>query len=167
MPETDTANPRPLTAAGWLAIVGAAIGIFGGMILAGVLSATGLTSANLPPLPTNQDFSTPTPIAQPSPTPSASSSVPQPTLTSAKSQVAPGERFDLTGAIPGLKDGTTLQVQAKDGSGPWTDFPVTPTAGDDGSFSTEVYTTRTGTRSFRVIDKSSGKATPVLKMQIG
>lgn len=167
MPKTDTANPTPLTAAGWLAIIGAAIGILGGIITLGVFSATGLTSANLPPLPNHQDFSTPTPIAQPSPTPTPTSLEPQPTLSSAKAQVAPGERFDLTGSIPGAKDGAVLQVQAQDGAGPWTDFPVTATAGADGSFRTEIYTTRTGTRSFRVIDKSTKKTTPVLKMRIG
>lgn len=167
MPETDTAQPSRLYAASWLAIIGATIGVLVGMVIAGVLVLSGITSANLPPLANHETFSTPTPIERPTAAPSPSSSVPQPTLTSAKIQVAPGERFDLTGAIPGLPDGTTLQVQARDGSSPWIDFPVTPTVRGKGAFATEVYTTRTGTRSFRVIDKASGKSTPVLKMRIG
>lgn len=166
MTDAPTTRPSPLSAASWLAIIGAAIGILGGMALAGVFALTGITSANLPPLPSQEPPAAPTPIATASPTPSPTSSEPQPTLTSKKERVEPGERFDLTGTIPGVKEGTTLQVQVKD-DGPWNDFPVNPTMRANGAFATEVYTTRTGTRSFRILDKASGKATPELKMTIG
>ncbi len=168
MTDVKTNRVRPTAAAGWLAIIGAAVGIFGGIVLAGLFSVAGLTSANLPPLPTQEQPLAPTPIATATPTPSPKSTAPQPTLTTTATKVEPGTRFDLTGKIPGLKAGTVLQVQVKDGKGPWTDFPVAPAVRDgEGSFATELYTTRTGERTFRIIDKASGKATPELKIKIG
>lgn len=167
MPETTSPSSAPLSAAAWLTIIGAAVGIFGGMIFAGLLSVSGLTSANLPPLPTHEGLNTPTPIATATPTPTPTSKEPQPTLTTSSSRVPPGQRFDLTGQIPGLKAGASLQVQVKDGKNPWMDFPVTATVREGGKFATEIYTTRTGTRTFRLIEKSSGKSTPNLKVKIG
>lgn len=137
------------------------------MIFAGLLSVSGLTSANLPPLPTHEGLNTPTPVATASATPSPTSKEPQPTLTTSNSSVPPGQRFDLTGQVPGLKAGAKLQVQVKDGNNPWIDFPVTATVREGGKFATEIYTTRTGTRTFRLVEKSSGKSTPNLKVKIG
>lgn len=165
--ETKSPPPKPLAAAGWLTIAGAAIGIFGGIIFAGLLSISGLTSANLPPLPSHEGPKTPKPIVTSSPTPTSTSKEPQPELTTTNKNVPPGQRFDLTGQIPGLKDGASLRVQVKDGKGPWVDFPVTAAVRDGGKFATEIYTTRTGTRTFRLKDEASGKTTPTLNVKIG
>lgn len=167
MTSSEPPKTSPIAASSWLAIIGAAIGIIVGIIVAGALSLSGLTSASLPELPTLKDHATPTPIARPSATPSPTSTAPQPELTSRHTSVAPGQRFDLSGQLPSAKPGTELQIQVRDGSSAWTDFPVTAEVKDDGTFYTEVYTTRTGSRVFRLIDLSTGKATPTLTIKIG
>lgn len=155
---------------GWLALIGVALGVGIGLFSAGALTATGVTSADLPPLaaPTSEPTTAPTPTPTPTPEPEPEDEGPQPKLTPVPgNRAAPGERFDITGVLPSADKGTQLQIQVKDGDGPWDDFPVTVAATDGGRFETKIYTSRTGERKFRVTDKASGDSTPDITVTIG
>lgn len=157
-----------MRAVGWLALIGVALGIAFGLFSAGALTATGVTAADLPPLaaPTSAPTTTPAPTADPT-TEAPRNEGPQPKLQQIKGNVAPGERFAIVGQLPSADKGAVLQVQVKDGDGPWDDFPVTVQAGDGGRFETKIYTSRTGERKFRVTDKGSNKSTPDITVTIG
>ncbi len=170
MTETDDPRGPAARAAGWLALIGVALGVGLGLFFAGALTATGVTSADLPPLaaPTSD------PTPEPKPTPEATTeapedeSKPKPRLSPIPGdRAAPGERFAIEGVLPAASPGTVLQVQVKDGDGPWDDFPVTVAARDGGRFETKIYTSRTGERKFRVTDPASGDSTPTITVTIG
>lgn len=153
-----------------MALLGVAIGVAIGLFSAGALTATGVTSADLPPLaaPTSEPTSEPTPSATPTTEAPQADNTPKPRLTPVPgNRVAPGERFPIQGVLPTVNSGTVLQVEVKDGDGPWDDFPVTVTARDGGRFETQIYTSRTGERKFRVTDKASGDSTPEITVTIG
>jgi len=169
---TSASDPRrpAARAAGWLALIGVALGVAVGLFSAGALTATGVTSADLPPLaaPTTEPSTTPTPTAAPTTEAPEDEAKPKPKLTPIPgNRVSPGQRFPIEGVIPTVDSGTVLQVQVKDGDGPWDDFPVTVAAQDGGRFKTEIYTSRTGERKFRVTDKASGDSTPEITVTIG
>ncbi len=152
-----------------MALVGVALGVAAGLFSSGALTATGVTSADLPPLvtPTSDPTTEPTPTPEPT-TEAPKDEGPKPTLKRVPGdRVSPGERFPIVGTLPTAKSGAVLQVQVKDGDDPWDDFPITVTAGGGGKFETKIYTSRTGDRKFRVIDKASGDATPEIKVTIG
>jgi acyl carrier protein len=154
----------------WFAATGAAVGIVLGLGFAGIIGATGLGSSTLPPLavPTTPAPTTATPTPTPTPTPNAEESVsPDPTLTIPNTQVKPGERFTLEGAFPGLDKGQKLQVQVKDPGEKWDEFPVTATTKANGEYRTEIYTSRTGEREFRMSHTASDATTPPVKVTIG
>ena len=154
----------------WFAGVGAAVGIVLGLGMAGLIGATGLGSTTLPPLtlPTTPAPTTPTPTPTPTATPDAEETTnPDPTLTIPNTQVKPGERFTLEGAFPGLDSGEKLQVQVKDPGESWDEFPVTATTRRDGEYRTQIYTSRTGKREFRMAHLASDKTTPAVTVQIG
>ena len=92
-----------------------------------------------------------------------------PQITTSSERVSPGERFLLSGAFPGSSDGQDLQVEVKDGgSGAgWDDFPIQTKVRDGGIFRTELYTSRTGERQFRVTNKATGESTPSITVTIG
>lgn len=151
--------------------------VFLGLVIGGVLglggaalvSATGISKVDLPPLvaPT-----TPAPVAEteaePAPTPTTSADQVEPTINVSKEDVSPGERFFISGAFPGSPVGENLQVEVKDGDGgPWDDFPIQTKTRDGGIFRTELYTSRTGERVFRVTNTVTGKSTPSIKVDIG
>lgn len=169
---TSAPDPRrpAARAAGWLALIGVALGVAFGLFSAGALTATGVTSADLPPLaaPTSEPTTKPTPSAAPTTEAPQDDNTPKPRLSPVPgNRVAPGERFAIEGVLPSVKSGTVLQVQVKDGDGPWDDFPVTVAAQDGGRFETKIYTSRTGERKFRVTDKASSKSTPDITVTIG
>jgi acyl carrier protein len=154
----------------WFAGVGAAVGIVLGLGMAGLIGATGLGSTTLPPLtvPTTPAPTTATPTPTPTATPDPEETTdPDPTLTIPNTQVKPGERFTLEGAFPGLDSGERLQVQVKDPGESWDEFPVTATTRRDGAYRTQIYTSRTGEREFRMAHLASDKTTPAVKVQIG
>jgi acyl carrier protein len=155
----------------WFVLVGAGLGAvlgFGGSALIG---ATGLDSVDLAPIsnPTTPPSSTPTPTATPEPTPTtpARTDEPEPTIEASKPQVAPGERFVIEGIFPAAGEGAELQVQVKDEGSDWDDFPIETTTRSGGRFKTELYTSRTGDRQFRLLNKETDKATPAVTVQIG
>lgn len=153
----------------WMAIIGVLVGGVIGFGTSAVVSASGISDVSLPPI--NATTATPTPTAStPTPTPKPSptnAADPEPTLEAAKSQVSPGERFVLSGVFPAVGEGADLQVQVREPGTDWDDFPITTQTREDGQFKTELYTSRTGEREFRLLDEESGDTTPTVKVQIG
>lgn len=150
--------------------VGLVIGVVGGFGLAAVGKVMGLGSQDVPKAsPTTAAPTTPAPTPTQTPSPAApTQDEPQPELSITPRQVSAGERMTLSGRLPTADDNAVLQVQTKDGDGGWTDFPVTVQVSDDeGSFSTQIYTTRTGQRQIRLLDRDSRTATPVATVTVG
>lgn len=147
-------------------VVGAVLGLGG----AALVSASGIGSVDLPPIaaPTTPEptaTSTPTP----DPTPTTETGEPPPTIDASSTSVSPGERFILSGAFPTSDEGEKLQIEVRDvGEGQeWDDFPIETTTRDGGTFKTELYTSRTGEREFRIKNTATGKTTPSVKVAIG
>ncbi len=161
-----------ITTALTMIVIGSLVGVALGFGASTLLASSGLGDTALPPIsssPTadeddDEPSATPTPTATSEPSAPAT---PEPSLTASATTVAPGTRFTLTGAIPSLGPGAQLQVQVKDAGSEWDDFPVTLTSGAEGGFSAEVYTTRTGTREWRLVNPDSGEATPTVAVTIG
>lgn len=148
-----------------MTVIGAGIGILFGLGAATLFSATGFT-----------DFEAPATAAASDATPSVSTYSPPPVdeddtdeavLRGPGSKVSPGQHFALSGTIPSVAAGTTLQVQVKEPNQAWADFPVTVTTREGGIFETELKTTRTGERQFRLLDKVSNSKTPPFTVTIG
>ena len=156
----------------------AATFVFFGLVIGGVLglggaalvSATGISKVDLPPIG-GSPTPTPTPEATEEPTPEQTSPPddPTPTINTSSERVSPGERFLLSGAFPTSPEGQDLQVEVKDGGSgaPWDEFPIQTKTRDGGIFRTELYTSRTGAREFRVTNKATGVSTPSIKVEIG
>jgi acyl carrier protein len=159
---------RAWTAAIWLAFVGAGVGAIFGLGGAALVSASGIGNVDLPPLtsPTTA-ATTPTPTPKPTETQTTESDEPPPTLKVSSTQVSPGEHFILEGAFPALDSGATLQVQVKDGDAAWDDFPIKTKTKAGGKYKTEIYTSRTGSRQFRMLHRGSGKSSPSVTVEIG
>ena len=154
----------------WFAAAGAAVGIVFGLSFSGLIGAMGINSSTLPPLtaPTTPAPTTPTPTPTPTPSPDAEETPdPNPTLTIPNTEVGPGERFTLEGAFPALGGGERLQVQVKDPGESWDEFPVTATTRDGGRYRTQIYTSRTGKRDFRMAHEASNTQTPAISVTIG
>lgn len=150
---------------------------FLGLILGGVLglggaalvSATGISKVDLPPI---TPPATPTPVApteeaKPAPDPTAAPEEAKPTINTSSESVSPGERFYLSGAFPDSPEGQDIQVEVRDPGGSWDDFPIQIKTRDGGIFRTELYTSRTGPREFRVTNKATGVSTPKVAVEIG
>jgi acyl carrier protein len=167
--EHDHPRMRAMWVAIWLGIVGGVVGLVVGLGGATLLGATGMDKVDLPPLtiPTTAEPSTTTPSPTPTPTGTDDTAEREPTLFAAKDRVGPGERFGLSGAFPELGKGVILQVQVKDRGGDWDDFPIQVKTGGGGKFETQIYTSRTGERKFRMIDKNSGQTSPIVTVEIG
>lgn len=145
-------------------IIGGALGLGG----AALVSATGISDVNLAPLtPPTAPEPAPKTTKKPSPKPTASPDEVKPTINTSSENISPGERFYLSGAFPGSPEGQEIQVEVRDPGGSWDDFPIQTTTRDDGIFRTELYTSRTGAREFRVTNKTTGLSTPKIKVEIG
>ncbi len=154
----------------------AATFIFFGLVIGGILglggaalvSATGISKVNLPPVTAT---TTPAPVVEsteePQPETTAAPDVVKPTINTSSDRVSPGERFYLSGAFPDSSVGEDLQVEVRDPGGSWDDFPIQIKTRDGGIFRTELYTSRTGPREFRVTNKATGVSTPKVKVDIG
>ncbi|MGB9013584.1 MAG: hypothetical protein WCB95_12140, partial [Aeromicrobium sp.] len=153
----------------WMAVIGVLVGGVFGFGMSAVVSASGISDVSLPPI--NAPTATPTPTeSTPAPTPTpapTNEATPDPTLNAEKSQVSPGERFVLSGAFPSAGDGVNLQVQVREPGTDWDDFPITTKTREDGRFKTELYTSRTGEREFRLLNEETGEKTPTVKVLIG
>lgn len=152
----------------WMAIAGAAIGVLIGMGSAAVIGATGLGAADLPPLSVETTPApTPSKTTAAAPEPTSDAPTQEPTLSVSSTSVSPGERFRLEGAFPALGSGATIQVQVKDPGSDWDSFPVNTKTKDGGKYATEIYTSRTGKREFRLFHEKSSKASPAVTVEIG
>lgn len=156
----------------------AATFIFFGLVIGGVLglggaalvSATGISKVDLPPIGVaTTPEPTPEATEETTPAPATPTDDPEPTINTSSEKVSPGERFLLSGAFPGSPDGQDLQVEVRDGGSgsSWDDFPIQTKVRDGGIFRTELYTSRTGEREFRVTNKATGVSTPSIKVDIG
>lgn len=72
-------------------------------------------------------------------------------------------RITLSGRAAGVKPGSRLTVQRKEGSG-WSDFPAGTKVDDDGSYSLWIKTSRSG--SYRVKDEDSGAASKPVAVKV-
>jgi hypothetical protein len=155
----------------WFVIVGAGLGAIFGFGGSALVEATGIGSVDLPPIsnPTTAPSSAPTttPTPEPTETTTSKSEEPKPKIKASKLQVAPGERFVIEGTFPAAGEGAELQVQVKDEGSDWDDFPIETTTRAGGRFKTELYTSRTGERQFRLLNKKTDKATPAVTVEIG
>jgi hypothetical protein len=88
------------------------------------------------------------------------------TLVASPAAVGSYEEIDLSGRFPKLGPGVTLQVQRREGS-TWTDFPVTATTGEGGTFATYVQTGQLGTNKFRMMAVDTGETTPTVTVEVG
>ena len=84
-------------------------------------------------------------------------------LQADQTRVAGLQRINLTGVYR-RGEGVQLQVQRFDGG--WSDFPTTATV-RGGIFTTYVVSGRLGENRFRVLDKSSGRASNPVAVTIG
>ena len=115
-------------------------------------------------------FDLPGPADMPSALPSGDANGKTPTrgdkitLFVAPQNVGPGERINFNGVYTD-GEGASLQVQRKE-NGTWVDFPV-DAAVRGGSFETWIQTSRTGVTKFRVLDKSTNRASNVVTVTIG
>lgn len=145
-------------------VIGGALGLGG----AALVSATGISDVDLAPLtPPTTPEPAPETTKKPSPKPTASPDEVKPTINTSSESISPGERFYLSGAFPGSPEGQEIQVEVRDPGGSWDDFPIQTTTRDGGIFRTELYTSRTGAREFRVTNKTTGVSTPKIKVEIG
>lgn len=153
----------------WFVVAGLAIGGLFGFAGATIVRATGLGGVELPPISSPTPSATPsaTPTPTPTPTPTGTTEVERPTFVVESDRVAPGQRFSISGRFPELDEGAVLQVQVRDPGGPWDDFPVSVQTRDGGRFETQIYTSRTGEREFRVIHEDSDTASPSATVTIG
>lgn len=157
--------------AGVFVVLGALVGVLLGLGGAALVAATGIGGVDLPPISAPAETTpTPTPTAttpSPEPTEEPEEEVEEPTFEVSSDQVAPGERFELTGRFPGVAPGEVLQVQAREGDADWEDFPVTAVTGADGTYRTNVFTSRTGPRDFRMLHRATDTATEPQTVTIG
>lgn len=159
---------RVARVAATLATVGVFLGVALGLGWSALLGAAGLGDTALPPLAS----STPTATATPSPTDEPTESIEPtdeatPTLNASAPRVAPGDRLTLEGIFPGAPEGTALQVQAREPGAAWSDFPVQAVVRGDTTYATQVFTTRTGAREFRLVLVGTDRATPTVTVTVG
>ena len=169
--------------AGVLVAVALVIGGVMSVVALGAAKVTGLggshASATAPPslyFPSDDPTTTPDTYPdpngsdKPSPSPSRESPSAKPTqkaraitLQAFPQQVPPNERINLTGVYQG-GEGARLQVQRFENG--WVDFPVS-TSVSGGSFTTYIYTGRSGPNRFRVIDKEADEASNPVRVRVG
>jgi acyl carrier protein len=177
----------------FFALIGAGLGVAIGVGAAALLASSGLDGGSLPPISTpviptpigtatdtgTSDFGTPDSSGRrftpppfegdedATPTPSASASPTRASLTASPTTVAPGERFELSGALPDTNGGENLRIEMREDGGTWDVFPVTASAQPDGTFRTQIYISGAGRYLFRVSSQSSDVTTPSVSVRIG
>jgi len=160
---------------GGLAVTGVVLGLFVGLLGAGFVNALGISGSDTPVV-----ASAPAETKKPAkPSATATTSSPPPKtkpprqkkpdeqgaeLVVTPTNASPGSRISMTGTVPGVAPGTSLQVQRLEG-GAWTDFPVSVTVAAGGTFSTYIITDRTGAAWFRLSNGTD--STPRARVRIG
>ena len=176
-----------LVGIGALVAVALVIGVVVGVVALGAVHVSGLSSAKSeatePPrlvMPTGDPTTTPQTFPDPAKPSGASSAAPTTPSSSPRHKhrsnvktislqafpdhVSPGQRISFSGVYP-RGEGRRLQVQRFEGGG-WQDFPAT-TSVSGGLFNTYIFTARTGSTRFRVVDTATGKASNPVRVRIG
>jgi acyl carrier protein len=159
----------------FFALIGAGLGIAIGVGAAALLASSGIDGGSLPPISTPV---IPTPLGTATATDSDADNEftpptfrgDEPTAASLKAtptDVAPGERFELSGTLPDANAGERLRIEMSDDGGAWDDFPVTASTQPDGKFRTQIYISAAGDYRFRVRSQSSDATTPAVTVRIG
>ncbi len=175
----------------FFALIGAGLGIVIGVGAAALLTSSGLDGGSLPPISTpviptalgtasasatatessGSRFSPPPfkgeerePTPSPTPTDARATSA---RLTATPTDVAPGERFDLEGALPDATPSERLQIEMRQTGGSWETFPVTAAADPNGTFKTQIYISSAGEYIFRVRSRGASAVTPPVTVRIG
>ena len=175
----------------FFALIGAGLGIVIGIGAAALLTSSGLDGGSLPPIgtpviptalgtasasatatgssgsgftppPFNGDEDKPTPSATPTDVRATSAR-----LRATPTDVAPGERFDLEGALPDATPSESLQIEMRQTGSAWESFPVTAAANPDGTFKTQIYISSAGEYIFRVRSRAASAVTPPVTVRIG
>ncbi|WP_370619001.1 hypothetical protein [Mumia sp. Pv 4-285] len=156
-----------------LVVAGAAIGLLMGFAGASAMRSLGFDPEAVPSPATSapttdaeDEPATGDPTTAPTTTtpPPASPKQKAAAFTAAQASVNAGDRIEFTGRAPGLGAGATLQIQRKDETGGWSDFPVTTQTRKGGKFSTWIVTGRTGRWDFRAVGE--GFSSPVATVEI-
>jgi acyl carrier protein len=174
----------------FFALIGAALGVVIGVGTAALLASSGLDAGSLPPINTpaiptalgtasasatdsSDGRFTPPSFngAEDEPTPSVTPSdevrATRARLSATPTSVAPGERFDLEGALPDATPSESLQIEMRQTGGAWENFPVTAAANPDGTFRTQIYISAAGEYLFRVRSRTASAVTPPVTVRIG
>lgn len=101
----------------------------------------------------------------PSPTESESEDEAAITLSQGAFKVTAGDKLYLSGIYP-TGEGAVLDIEQRRGDGSWEKFPVDVNV-SGGTFSVYVSTSATGDVEWRLVDKSSGLKSNVVKVQHG
>lgn len=86
------------------------------------------------------------------------------TLIASPAQAGTYQRVNLTGTYPGAAQGTSVQVQRREGAA-WADFPTSATV-SGGRFATYIETGHPGPNRFRVFDAGASMASNIVVVQI-
>jgi acyl carrier protein len=170
----------------FFALVGAGLGIAIGVGAAALLASSGLDAGSMPPI---SSPNIPTPVGtatdsesggsnftppsfsgeEPTPSPSPSESVrgTSARLTATPTDIAPGQRFELAGALPQSTPAESLRIEVRQTGGAWDTFPVSAAANPDGTFKTQIYLSGAGEYFFRVRSAASSSVTPPVTVHIG
>lgn len=100
--------------------------------------------------------------ANAAPTTDKKKSAPKKAFTTEASKGESG-RIILSGLAQGVKPGSRITVQRKQGSG-WTDFPAGTTVEKDGSYELWIMTQRSG--AFRMKDEQSGATSEPVTVKV-
>ena len=174
-----------LVGAGVLVAVALVIGGVVSVIALGAAKVTGIDSAGSGPssppslyIPSDQPTTRPENFPDPTKPSGSASAAPAPSaaptakkkpkskaisLQAFPAKVGANQRINLTGVYQG-GEGAQLQVQRFDGG--WSDFPVS-TSVSGGLFNTYIFSGRSGTNRFRMVDKANGRHSNAVRVQIG
>ena len=165
---------------GGVIVLGVVVGLLLSWVGTSVLDAAGINGddGGTAQRPIMQDPATPTASPTPTPAEPTTTEPTEPTTTATDKppggtgtlvvtpQSAPAfTRVTLTGRLPGVPAGTSLQVQRFE-AGSWVTFPTTATAAASGSFSTYVEIGQPGANRMRVIVPGSGRSSPTATITI-
>lgn len=161
-----------------LVTVGVVVGLMLSWVGTSALRAAGLDDADPEPRQSGPAVtSTPKPSAptaapgddEPT-TPSSTRTRSTPTPSAGSLRASPAtagsfEQVTLSGRLPGVAPGTSLQVERREGGG-WVPFPASTTTAASGSFSTFVALGQLGANVMRVVIPGTQRSTPTVTIRI-
>lgn len=168
---------------GGVVALGVVVGLLLSWVGTSVLDAAGIDGddGGTAQRPIMQDPVETTPSPSPSPTPDEPTSTEPTEPTTTRTGEPPGgtgslvatpqsaasyQRVTLTGRLPGVTAGTSLEVQRLEAGG-WVPFPTSATATASGSFSTFVEIGQAGPNRMRVTVPGSNRSSPTVTITIG